>query len=175
MTLIDNIKELFKTKANEKVLSKGDYLIREGEIEKNLYYIQQGAVKVFYLNEYDEHIIRLGYDSSILNSLSSFIKEQPSELYIEAIKKTTVLVLSKQEFYNYVNHNEESLNNYISFLENLITQQIDRELDLLVSSPVERLNRVIKRSPHLFQHIPLKYIASYLRMTPETVSRIRNS
>ena len=60
-------------------------------------------------------------------------------------------------------------------LENLITQQMEREVDLLIESPAERLKRILERSPNLFQHVPLKYIANYLRMTPETLSRIRNS
>jgi len=64
---------------------------------------------------------------------------------------------------------------YIALLETLVVQQMERELDLLTPSPLGRLARVQQRSPHLFQEIPLKYIASYLRMTPETLSRIRNS
>ena len=175
MALVENIQTLFKDLSKEKILKKGDYLISEGEIERNLYFIKEGAVKVFYLTEFEEHIVRLGYNGSILNSLSSFITERPSELYIEAIKQTTILMLSKQEFYNYVYRDEFTFREYNKFLEILITQQIDRELDLLVSSPSERLERVLRRSPQLFQYIPLKYIASYLRMTPETISRIRNS
>ena len=175
MALVENIQTLFKDLSKEKILKKGDYLISEGEIERNLYFIKEGAVKAFYLTEFEEHIVRLGYNGSILNSLSSFITEQPSELYIEAIKQTTILMLSKQEFYNYVYRDEFTFREYNKFLEILITQQIDRELDLLVSSPSERLERVLRRSPQLFQYIPLKYIASYLRMTPETISRIRNS
>jgi CRP-like cAMP-binding protein len=84
-------------------------------------------------------------------------------------------VISREKLYQLVNENETSLKQYILLLETLITQQIDREIDLLITSPSERLNRVLSRSPNLFQEIPLKYIASYLRMKPETLSRIRNS
>jgi CRP/FNR family transcriptional regulator, anaerobic regulatory protein len=55
----------------------------------------------------------------------------------------------------------------------LVVQQMQRELDLLTASPIERYRRVIARSPQLFQEVPLKYIADYLRMTPETLSRLR--
>jgi nitrogen-specific signal transduction histidine kinase len=74
-----------------------------------------------------------------------------------------------------VHENQDSLKGYIQLLETLVTQQIDREIDLLITSPTERLRRVLERSPNLFQQVPLKYIASYLRMKPETLSRIRNS
>ena len=60
-------------------------------------------------------------------------------------------------------------------MEQLILQQLEREKDILTSSPIERYKRVLKRSPQLFQEIPNKYIADYLRMTPETLSRIKKS
>ncbi|MGE0635086.1 MAG: Crp/Fnr family transcriptional regulator [Bacteroidia bacterium] len=165
----------FEKAAEQKVISKGQFLIKEGETEKNLYFVISGAVRVFYLSEFEEQTIRFGYEGSLINSLSSFIKGTPSEFYIQAIRKTTVKFISKEKLQTLVNHDSESLRQYIQLLEILVTQQIDREIDLLITSPVERLNRVLQRSPNLFQHIPLKYIASYLRMTPETLSRIRNS
>jgi hypothetical protein len=61
------------------------------------------------------------------------------------------------------------------FLEEQLALQVAREIDLLTDSPTMRLERILKRSPQLFNEIPLKYIASYLRMTPETLSRIRKS
>ena len=149
--------------------------MREGEVEKNLYFVVKGAVRVFYLSEYDEQIIRFGYQGSIINSLSSFLKEAPSEFYMDAIRKTTVKVISKHDLMALVNESFDNLKQYNKLLEMAITQQIDREVDILITSPTERLERVLTRSPNLFQQIPLKYIASYLRMTPETLSRIRKS
>ena len=64
---------------------------------------------------------------------------------------------------------------YNSILEDLVLQQIEREKDLLYSSPKIRYERVLKRSPKLFQEIPNKYIANYLRMSPETLSRLKKS
>jgi len=64
---------------------------------------------------------------------------------------------------------------WLEVLNQLIYQQIEREQDLLITSPIERYKRVLQRSPLLFQEIPNKYIASYLRMTPETLSRIKKS
>jgi len=159
--------------ANQKIIPKGDFLLREGETEHNLYFIKTGAIRVFYLTEYEEHNIRFGYDGSFINSLSSFIKEKPSEFYIQAIRKTTLLVISKEKLREIINKNDDLLKQYCTLLETAITQQIDREIDILITSPSERLKRVLERSPTLFQHIPLKYIASYLRMKPETLSRIR--
>jgi CRP/FNR family transcriptional regulator, anaerobic regulatory protein len=167
--------QTFNEVTAQRVLSKGEMLLREGEVERHIYYVESGAIRVFYLSEYDEQIVRFGYEGSLINSLSSFIKGSPSEFYIEAIRKSTIKLITKENLLKLVYENEESLKQYIQLLENLVTQQIDREIDLLISSPSERLKRVLDRSPNLFQHVPLKYIASYLRMKPETLSRIRNS
>jgi len=165
----------FDKVGEQKMLSKGELLLKEGDVETNLYLVLTGAIRVFYLSEFEEQTIRFGYKGSLINSLSSFIKATPSEFYIEAIRKSTIKIISKNNLLKLVNENEESLRQYIQLLETSITQQIDREIDLLIKSPSERLKRVLERSPNLFQEIPLKYIASYLRMKPETLSRIRNS
>lgn len=166
-----NLMIAFQESDITKSYKKGQFLTMEGNVELNLFLIENGAVKIYYQSELDENIIRLGYDGSILNSLSSFLNGAPSELNIEAIRETKVKVLKRSVVMKIA---EESVG-YSQFLETVLIQQLDREIDLLLDSPSQRLERVLKRSPHLFQHIPLKYIASYLRMSPETLSRIRNS
>ncbi len=172
---IQKLLNAFNEFARQKIVAKKEFLTREGQIEKNIFYIETGAVRVFRLSGAEEQTIRFGYPGSFINSLYSFIKETPSDFYIEAIRKTTVRIMQKESFLKLAYENSESLMQYTQLLENLVTQQIEREIDLLTDSPSERLHRVLSRSPNLFQQIPLKYIASYLRMSPETLSRIRNS
>jgi hypothetical protein len=71
--------------------------------------------------------------------------------------------------------NPENMKLWINILEDLVLQQIEREKDLLINSPRERYERVLKRSPKLFQEIPNRHIANYLRMSPETLSRLKKS
>lgn len=110
-----------------------------------------------------------------MTSIPSFYNGEPSQLYIQAIRKTEVTAYSRESFFEELKHSDELMTFYLKSLENLSAQQMERELDLLTSSPYERIQRVLKRSPQVFQEIPSKYIASYLRMTPETLSRILNS
>jgi CRP/FNR family transcriptional regulator, anaerobic regulatory protein len=161
--------------STEKTFSKGDIILKENEIEHNVYFVKNGALRLFYNTVYEEQTIRLGYKDSLITSLVSFFNNTPSQFSIDAIRKTNVYVISKQAILQLANENMESMQAYIQLLEILLTQQNEREIDLLTTTPSERLERVLKRSPNLFQEIPLKYIASYLRMTPETLSRIRNS
>jgi CRP-like cAMP-binding protein len=156
-------------------LSRKEYLKVKGSIDKNLYYVVSGSLRIYVLEEFEENIIRFGYKNNFIASLDSFISEKPSDLYIQAIKKTELKVIKKETFMHFVESSKENTNAWNRILENLIFQQLERERDILTSSPLERYKRVLARSPQLFQEIPNKYIASYLRMTPETLSRIKKS
>lgn len=154
-------------------LKRNEYLTKEGQTERHIYLVESGALRVILLTEHEEQTIRFGYKDSIINSLASFFNETPSEFYIQAIRQTKVIAIPKIVFKTFVNNSLENLQVYNAILEQLIIQQIEREVDILTHSPIERLKRVQARSPQLFQEIPAKYIAMYLRMTPETLSRIR--
>jgi CRP-like cAMP-binding protein len=156
-------------------LSKNQFLVTEGVVDQQIYYIESGAVRVFLQTEFEELTIRFGYKDSFITALSSFINGTPSEFYIQAIRATQLRAVSKQQFQAAIDANPSFLKLYNAILEGLVIQQLEREVDLLTASPSERLQRVLKRSPRLFQEIPSKYIASYLRMTPETLSRVRNT
>ncbi len=175
MDLLSALKSSPEVTIGQKTLKKNDYLLRPGMIEHHLYLVESGALRIIYLTEFEEHTIRFGYTGSLITSLGSFLKNTPSKFYIQAIRKTTVSMIRKQEFMTFVKSDARWQEQYQTILEDVVTQQLEREIDLLTFSPQERLNRVLERSPQLFQEIPSKYIASYLRMTPETLSRLRNS
>ncbi len=155
-------------------LSRGDFLIRSGEKEKYAYLILSGTFRIFYVSEHEEHTIRFGYSGEVITALPSFFNQRPTELFIQAIKKAELIRISREEFFNKVEEDPDFKETFMQILMDLIRQQQEREIDLLTQSPMERFNRVMQRSPRLFQEIPAKYIASYLRMTPETLSRLRS-
>ncbi len=154
-------------------LTRNEYLKVCGATDTKLYYIEEGSLRIFFQDEYEEHTIRLGYKGNFIASLDSFISEEPSELYIQAIKKCRLKVITKTAFMTLIQSDATLFQVWLKLLEQMIFQQLEREKDLLTFSPLERYKRVWKRSPQLFQEIPNKYIASYLRMTPETLSRIK--
>ena len=105
----------------------------------------------------------------------NFITEKPSDLYIQALKKARLKKITKKTLSAFVESDVEHLKLWQKILEQLVLQQMERERDLLTASPMNRYKRVLDRSPQIFQEIPNKYIANYLRMTPETLSRIKKS
>jgi CRP-like cAMP-binding protein len=71
---MDRLVPAFEEHGFQRTLSKGDYLIREGEVEKHLYLVTEGALRVIYVTGHEEHIIRFGYKGTVFNSLDSFLK-----------------------------------------------------------------------------------------------------
>lgn len=154
-------------------LKRNQYLVRKGEYSPYLFFIEKGALRIFYENETEELTIRFGYKNNFVLSLPSFINQEASEFYIQAIRATQLKVIHRTVFYEALQKDKKLADFWRTGTEQLIIEQIEREIDILTSSPAQRLDRVLKRSPQLFQEIPLKYIASYLRMTAETLSRLR--
>lgn len=156
-------------------LKRHEFLTVKGSSDVNLYFIEKGSVRIFFEDDCEEQTIRLGYQYDFVGALDTLLSGRPSQLYIQAIKKCQFKVISKDSLKSLLNRKKENLQLWQSLLEALIIQQMEREIDILTTSPRARYNRVLRRSPRLFQEIPAKYIASYLRMTPETLSRLKKS
>ena len=156
-------------------LKRGEFLIRAGEKERHLGFVTKGAMRAFTYKAEEEYTIRFAYTNSIVAAIPSYFSDEPSDLNIQAIRKTSLLRTSKIEFERFASQSKERLQNYNFLLKELIASFYEREIDLLTPSPAERIARIRKRSPQVFQEIPNRYIASYLRMSPETLSRLLKS
>lgn len=156
-------------------LKRNEFLKVNGDVDTNIYFIKSGSLRIFVMDEDEENTVRFGYENNIIAALDSYLTEKPTEYYIQAIKATELKVIKKPAINQLLLENVELQKFWIMMLEQVILQQLEREQDILNTSPLKRYQRVLERSPQLFQEIPNKYIASYLRMTPETLSRLKKS
>lgn len=168
------MKEIIELSEKTIVIDRNEFLKVKGSIDTNVYYVESGSLRVFVLDDCEEQVIRFGYKENLIVSLDSFLTGKPSVFFIQAIKKTVLKVITKEQIDDFLKA-ESSMILWTKILENLIVQQLEREIDILTNSPKERYQRVLKRSPQLFQEIPNKHIANYLRMSPETLSRLKKS
>lgn len=168
------MKEIAELSDKTITINRNDFLKVKGSIDTNLYYLESGSLRVFVLDDYEEQTIRFGYKGNLIVSLDSFLTEKPSDLFIQAIKKTVIKVVTKPQINKFL-ENENNRLFWTKILENLVLQQLEREIDILTNSPKERYERVLKRSPQLFQEIPNRHIANYLRMSAETLSLLKKS
>jgi CRP-like cAMP-binding protein len=168
------MKEIEALSTKTITIARNDFLNLKGNIDTNIYYIESGSLRVFVSTDLDEQTIRFGYKENIIVSLDSFLTGKPTAFSTQAIKKSVIKIITKQQFESFLKEENNRIL-WTKILENLVVQQMEREIDLLTNSPKERYLRVLKRSPKLFQEIPNRHIANYLRMSPETLSRLKKS
>ena len=154
---------------------KGEIILREGEICKNIYWVAKGLVRQFYYKNEKELTEYMATEDNIVMSIESLFKEQPSSQQIMAIEPTVLFALPKKELEHEAVRNVNIQMLYRKILEDsLIISQVHADM-LRFESAQERYAKLVKRSPQLVLRAPLVYIASYLQMTPETLSRVRTS
>ena len=159
----------------QKVYTRNAILCHAGTMATDIFYIEEGSVQVYVTEQDEEQIIRFGYAGNIIVALDSFLTGKPTSFYMQAIKKTKVHIIRKEAFMQWIDSDMAHTRLWAKLMEDLVVQQMEREIDLLTTAPRARYERVLARSPQLFQQIPNKYIASYLRMSPETLSRLKKS
>ena len=155
--------------------AKGEMVLSEGEICTSIIYIDKGLLRQFYLKNGKEVTEYLAVEGSIMMSIESLFKEVPSVQQIEAIEPTIVYELPRKRLEEVALHNVNIQILYRKILEeSLIVSQVHADL-VRFESAENRYRRMCKISPQIALRAPLLFIASYLQMTPETLSRVRST
>ena len=152
-------------------LKRGDFLVTLDAKENYLYFIQSGTLRVYYPSKEQEICVGFAYENTFICSFPSFVKDKPSEYYIQALSKCDLLAIKRNDFYKIVNTYPKIERAWRCFVEDALVGIIEREVEIITLTPEERYDKLLQRSPHIFQKVPQKYIASYLNMQPETLSR----
>jgi CRP-like cAMP-binding protein len=154
---------------------KGEFILKEGEICTNIYWVSRGLVRQFYYKNGKELTEYMATENTIVMSIESLFMESPSNQQIQAIEPTVIFALPKAKLEKEAVRNVNIQMLYRKILEeSLILSQVHADM-LRFESAQERYAKLVKRSPQLILRAPLVYIASYLQMTPETLSRVRTS
>ena len=155
--------------------AKGQMILSEGETCRHFYYIERGLIRQFYFKNGKQITEHLGEDRTIFMCIESLFREEPTRLQVEALEPTQVYALPKQKLEQVALHNVNIQILYRKILEeSLITSQIHADL-VRFETAQARYKRMCKLNPQVVLRAPLVYIASYLQMTPETLSRVRSS
>lgn len=153
---------------------KGEMILAEGEVCRGISYIEKGLVRQFYNKNGKEVTEHLGVDHTIFMCIESLFKEEPTRLQVEALEATLVYILPKSKLEAAAIRNVNIQMLYRKILEeSLIQSQVHADL-MRFETASNKYKRLCELSPQVVLRAPLTYIASYLQMTPETLSRIRS-
>ena len=153
--------------------AKGDMILKEGDLCDSIYYIEKGLIRQFYFKNGKEVTEHLGEDHTIVMCIESLFKEEPTRLQVEALEPTLMYGLPKKRLEEEAIHNTNIQMLYRKILEeSLIISQVHADL-VRFESAQNRYKKMCNLSPQVILRAPLVYIANYLQMTPETLSRVR--
>jgi CRP-like cAMP-binding protein len=160
---------LFEEHTKQRSFNKNDILLLEGEICPSVYFILSGSFFQFQSNGATETIIDLHLPKEWMFNHSSLIKQVPSDTTIKAFEKSNVLELSLNNLHNLIARSQSFLS-----LGRLFDQAGNRTyLFDNALSPIQKYNYIKNAKPLIVQVFPVKMIASYLKISPETLSRVR--
>ncbi len=156
-----------------KKVEKGELLLREGEISHNLILVGKGMLRQFYYKNGKDVTEHFTYEGGVVICIESTLKKEPTHLMIEALEACIVYLLPYDKLIQSAESSWEINIFYRKVLEfSLIVSQIKAD-SWRFETARERYNHLIESYPEVIKRAPLSHIASYLLMTPETLSRVR--
>lgn len=171
-----NIDEALQITAGmiRKNYKKGDILLKEGDTCKHSFFVEKGLLRSYMLDESGkEHVIQFAPEDWFIVDRSSVYFNDPSESYIEAIEDTDVVLVSE----DFICNASEASAVFSRFKDKLLhnhIRQMQKRINLLLSATAEkRYLSFIEMYPDLLLRVPQWMIASYLGITPESLSRVR--
>lgn len=155
-------------------LRKGDFLLREGEVCHGTYFVEKGLLRMYSLDKNGkEHIIQFAPESWLISDRSSQFFNEKSRYYIDAVEDSEVLFLTNEFFTELHKRFPETVQSNDLLLQKHIRNIQQRVNSLLAETAEERYLNFIKMYPNLMLRLPQWMVASYLGITPESLSRVR--
>lgn len=165
--------ELLKAKTRVVRLNKGEYLQIEGDVCKYWGYVNDGLVRMYYLNQEEEITEQLAHNGDMFLDYESFFNQSPSRHFIQMLEPTTLYLFPHLECEELCKTNHEVSLFFRKLTENIFLLKKKRIKDTIFKPAKVRYETLIAEKPNLVLRVPSIYIASYLGITPETLSRIK--
>lgn len=152
---------------------KNAILHEAGKICNDMYIIISGIARVFYYKEGKDITSHFASEQESITAIDSFIQRKKSKYTIEALEDLEVMKISQEDLENLFETNPKFERFGRLFLQQIYIDLVERIDDLQLKSAQERYETLLEKKPYLFQRVAAKHIASFLSITPETLSRIK--
>jgi len=154
---------------------KGDTVMKEGDICKAMYFVEKGMVRQYYFKNKKDVTEHFSYEGRIVFCIESFLKQEPSRLIVEALENSKLYAIPYDDLQNLMVRNQEMDMLYRKILEHVAISSQEHADSQRFENAAERYERLLNEKPEIVLRAPMVHIASFLQMTPETLSRVRNA
>lgn len=173
MNEIELIWKTIKPFARKKEFPKKAWLLNEGDVSKHILLIEKGCVRSWFNNDGDDITFQFFFEGSFVSSFESFRKNLPSLFNLETIEPTILHRVHKDEITKAMENFPELKDAVNELLSSRLYHYQQLFLSRIKNSPQRRYEELAKKNPGIFTRVPHHYIASYLGITPVSLSRIR--
>ena len=157
-----------------KTLKRNEHLLQIGQTCKYNYFVNAGCLRFYTINEEGQELTRyFGFENKFATSFTSFISQKPSPENIQSLITSEVLMISRQHFYHLVDTVPEVNVVYRNILEKAYIMSQERIYGFQGQSALERLKWLMESEPRILSILSNKVVASYLGVTPYTLSRLK--
>lgn len=159
----------------KRVVSRGELITREGQVQRDLLLVETGVQMSYLDHDGTPHVIAFTYPPSLSGIPESFCLQEPSRYHLQALTESRLLAVPYAEVMALLDESQALERAFRKLTEHLLAGIIARHLELRTLPIAERLRVFAQRSPHLFQLVPHKYLASYLHISPTNFSKLYNA
>ncbi len=154
---------------------KGDIVLSEGEVCRAMYFVDRGMVRQFYYKNGKDVTEHFSFEGRIVFCIESFLKQEPSRLMVEALENSVLYAIPYEAWHMSMLQNQEMEMLYRKILEHALISSQEHADSQRFENATERYTRLMATKPEIVLRAPMVHIASFLQMTPETLSRVRSA
>jgi CRP-like cAMP-binding protein len=149
-------------------------LLHDGEISSHIYIIKKGCLRQWFNKDGKDITLQFFFENQPVASIDSFLSNQPSLFTIESIEPSTIVSINKETFEKLHKIYPQFKERFNEYLFQRFRNYAQLFLSRIKDTPKERYEELVKNQPEIIKRVPQHYIASYLGITPISLSRIRN-
>lgn len=173
VNLEEHVWKDFKKILTTKTLKRKEHFLRQGEVCKQIGFIVKGYLRVYFLVDGEDITKDFNFENSFTGSYASFNMQEPSRFNVVAMEDVTLYTFTRDPLFTlYDKHPAIQKVGRLS-IEHMYVRKELRENSFLLDTAEQRYEGLLKQYPGISNRVPLKYMASYLGITAETLSRIR--
>ena len=176
VSLTDEEWEMCKNNFRPKRMLKRQFLLQEGDVCRELAFVEKGALYSYTVDSKgNQHVIRFAFEGWWMANLQSFFTGNPTTLNIEVLEDSELLMLDRKNHEKLLDEIPAYERYHRIIVQNAYVALQQRAENALGLTAEEKYSRLIEQNPEFMNRVPLNLVASYLGMSPETLSRVRSN